>query len=497
MNWLAFGTTILAGFSMSPFLVRHLGDSVYGVWILIGSLAGYLGILDFGITPSTVKYVAEYRARGDQEAINRVVSGGLVIFSIAGCLSLVVSVLAAISFNRIFDSPLNANTAAAVVIIAGVNLAVTFPASVFVGVIRGYQRYDVDSAVTSINIVLRSLVIVWLILAGRGILALAAVTFIFDMIRLIYLIRFAYRLNPGILIHWKYVDRKELRRIFGFSVYAFLIVVSRQLIFFTDSIVIGIFLSTSMVTFYFVASRLVLYLRMLVTEMVGVLMPTTSDLGARNDQAGIEQLLAVSTKYMLLIALPVAAVFLTLGRTFIALWMGPGYSGSYSILVILTIAMLAHFMEMPAHTVLLGLCKHRVVAVLTLVQGLANFILSIVLVRRLGVIGVALGTMIPMVLLTGGALAVYFRTFLKLSLPDYLKRSCVSPVLIQAPFVASLLIIRAYSPPTTLVSFFTTTAVACLPYFALTMLVCVTRAERRAFLQAIGKFTLLLRPRFS
>ena len=341
------------------------------------------------------------------------------------------------------------------------------------------------------------MIIVWLIRSGHGILALAAVTFIFDMIRLICLIKFVYRLNPELRLHPKYIERKELLRVFGFSLYAFVIVVSKQLIFFTDSIVIGLFLSTSLVTFYFVASRLVLYLRMLVTEMVGVLMPTTSDLGARNDYDGIEQLVAVSTKYMLLIALPVAAVFFTLGRTFIALWMGAGYSESFVVLVILTVGMLAHFMEMPAHTVLLGLCKHKVVAYFTLIQGAANIILSIILVRSLGVIGVALGTTIPMVLLTGIALTVYCRSFLKVSLVDYLARSCISPVLIQVPFVGSLLVIRLYSPPTTLVAFFGAIAIAMLPYLAIAMLVCVTRGERRAFLRAISKFTLMLRPRFS
>src|SRR5262249_43986836 len=160
---------------------------------------------------------------------------------------------------------------------------------------------------------------------------------------------------------------------------------------------------------------------------------------------------------------------------------------SFVVLVILTIGMLAHFMEMPAHTVLLGICKHRVVAFLTLIQGLANIILSIVLVRRLGVIGVALGTMIPMVLLTGVALAVYFRTYLKLSLLDYLRRSCVSPLLIQAPFIICLLVIRRYWPPTTLVSLFAEVSIAGLPYLLISMLVCVTRTERRALLQAFSR----------
>jgi hypothetical protein len=102
-----------------------------------------------------------------------------------------------------------------------------------------------------------------------------------------------------------------------------------------------------------------------------------------------------------------------------------------------------------------------------------------------------------MVLLTCLALAVYFRLFLKLPLLVYLRRSFVAPVVIQAPFIASLLIIRAFSAPATLATFFAEIAIACLPYLAIATMVCVTWSERRAFLQAITRFTLLLRPRYS
>jgi hypothetical protein len=105
--------------------------------------------------------------------------------------------------------------------------------------------------------------------------------------------------------------------------------------------------------------------------------------------------------------------------------------------------------------------------------------------------------MIPMTLLIGLALAVYFRMFLRLSLLDYLRRSCVSGILVQAPFIAALVIIRSYYTPATLAAFFGAVALAALPYFAITIFVCVTRSERRVFLKALSKFTLLFRPRFS
>lgn len=497
MNWIAVAATVLAGFLMSPFLVRHLGDSVYGVWILIGSLVGYLGLLDFGITPSILKYIAEYRARNDQEAINRVVSGAFAVFSILGIVSLLVSLVIAFSFNNIFNTPLSDNVAAAVVILAGINLAITFPALVFIGVLRGYQRYDIDASITAITIVLRSLLLVVLIRKGYGIMALAGATLIFDMLRLAYLVRAAYRLNPDIRIARAYVERNEMRRLFGYSAYVFVMIVGKQMIFYTDSIVIGLFLTTSAVTAYFVASRLVTYLQMLVSEMVGVLTPTTSDLAARNDQDGIKELLIVSTKYMLLIALPASAVFFVMGGDFITLWMGPSFAGSATILTILTIATLAHLIEMPADTILLGLGKHRVVAGFLFLQSIINLILSVMLVRAFGIKGVALGTAIPMIGFTSIAMVVYFRNHLRISLGEYLRRSMPLPVLVQVPFVVLLLLLKRYSPPTSLLSFFVEIAVALVPYAVLCFAVCMSHAERQAFFRIAEKFRLKLSPRFS
>ncbi|MEW6211249.1 MAG: oligosaccharide flippase family protein, partial [Acidobacteriota bacterium] len=121
MNWVAFAVTMIAGFLMSPFLVRHLGDAVYGVWVLLGSLAGYLGLLDFGLIPSMVKYVAEHRARSDQQAINRLMTVGVVIYSVMGMISLAASLVIAFTFNDIFHTPINDQTAATIVFIAGLN----------------------------------------------------------------------------------------------------------------------------------------------------------------------------------------------------------------------------------------------------------------------------------------------------------------------------------------------------------------------------------------
>lgn len=491
MNWVAYATTIITGFFMQPFLVHHLGDSLYGVWVLIGSLAGYLGLLDFGLTPATVKYVAEYRARGDQTAINRLVSGGMLVFSALGCLVLVATFVLAFCFNSIFHTQLSNSTAAIIVFIAGLDLAITFPASVYVGVLRGYQRYDADAAVTAFTILARSALLVVFIGRGYGIWALALLTLIFDIVRLGYITYCVYGINPDIRIARAHLDWSEMRRLLGFSSFFFLIMVGNQINFLTDSIVIGSMLPVAVamtsVTIYNIANRLVSYLRDLVVEMSGVLMPAFSGLYAGNDHAKMQELHILNTKYTLLISLPLASVFFVLGDVFISVWMGPRYAESARLLNILTIAIIAHLAVNPTNGVLIGMGKHQIVAKFSIAQALTNLVVSILLVKTYGLIGVALGTAVSMIVFALISLPVYFHYHLKLSLGTYLRRAMLLPVVIQPLFAALLFAVARYARPFSIWSFFGEVALSFMPYGLLVYGVCMSPPEKQAFARLVSK----------
>src|SRR6516225_8417694 len=101
-NWGGYFFSILVGFFLSPFVVHRLGNSAYGVWTLMVSLTGYLGLLDFGGRGSVTRYVARFHARGEHESSGRLVSSALLIFSCAGALAILVSCLIAWHGTRLF-----------------------------------------------------------------------------------------------------------------------------------------------------------------------------------------------------------------------------------------------------------------------------------------------------------------------------------------------------------------------------------------------------------
>ena len=62
---------ILIAFLMTPFIIRHLGDDAYGLWLLVAAITGFYGVLDFGLSVATQRAIAQALASGDVESGTR------------------------------------------------------------------------------------------------------------------------------------------------------------------------------------------------------------------------------------------------------------------------------------------------------------------------------------------------------------------------------------------------------------------------------------------
>src|SRR5690242_1464671 len=106
-NWFALGLTSVVGFFLAPFVVHHLGNITYGVWILITSLVSYMGLLDLGMRGAVTRFVSKGAAQQSDQEANEAVSGALWIRLWLGAAIVVVAVLLAGGFKHVFTVPLN------------------------------------------------------------------------------------------------------------------------------------------------------------------------------------------------------------------------------------------------------------------------------------------------------------------------------------------------------------------------------------------------------
>ena len=57
---------IVVGLAYTPYMLRMLGQSEYGLYSLAASVVGYLTILDLGFGNAIIRYTAKFRAQGKQ-----------------------------------------------------------------------------------------------------------------------------------------------------------------------------------------------------------------------------------------------------------------------------------------------------------------------------------------------------------------------------------------------------------------------------------------------
>src|SRR5246500_3785706 len=104
-NWAGLAVNIAVGFFLSPFILHHLGDDAFGLWVLIFSLTGYYGLFDFGIRSSLIRYVSRSQAIGDREELTRIVSTSLFSYTCVGLALVIPTVLVTFYIDRLFHIP--------------------------------------------------------------------------------------------------------------------------------------------------------------------------------------------------------------------------------------------------------------------------------------------------------------------------------------------------------------------------------------------------------
>jgi O-antigen/teichoic acid export membrane protein len=287
-------------------------------------------------------------------------------------------------------------------------------------------------------------------------------------------------------------SRSLLKTVTSFSSTLFVINAASQLQTKTDEIVIGISLPIADVTPYSIARRLSELPQLLTEQFMKVLMPLASQLQAEHDDRRLRALYLTSTRLTLAVFLPLALGVVILAQPFIAVWVGAPY-GQYAYLVlILTAASFMMTSQWPAGAILLGMGRHRILAVITLGSALVNLGLSLTLVHPFGLAGVALGTLIPATIENLGCVLPYAMRVNKVSLRLVLTEIYLPTLLPAVPMSAVLYGLRELFQPASYVSIAAIGGAGLLVYLLGYVLIGAGQTERQ-----FGRDTLLAAIRFT
>src|SRR5271168_1233914 len=211
-NWGAYVVAMGVNFLVSPYVVRHLGNVGYGVWTILLSLTGYLGLLDLGVRGAVTRYVAKFHSQANHRKSSEVASSAMVIFGSAGLIALLVSVVFAIFvINRLHIPPQYLNAARVVLLLTGLNIAISLVNGVYGGILVGLQRFDLTNSIEIVVGLLRAGSVVLSLHFGYGIITLAIIQLIFTLARWIVNLILAKRLYPELEIRPRSVERAGIK----------------------------------------------------------------------------------------------------------------------------------------------------------------------------------------------------------------------------------------------------------------------------------------------
>ncbi|MEW6753864.1 MAG: polysaccharide biosynthesis C-terminal domain-containing protein [Candidatus Latescibacterota bacterium] len=393
-SYLRFGVLMLVSFALTPVIIRNLGSEEYGLWSLAFAVLGLFGLLDLGFGTGVVKWVAESSAAGDHERRNRLLSTVAAFYVVLALAAAGGIWVLGQSYDALFDIPAAQSDKAWALlwILALRSVLLSLPLSLFRGILFGEQR------IYAINLIQLTAALfyggaAWAALErGYGLLAVAWLNLAGMLVEHVAYLVVAIWRTRNLRISPSLIDLSLVREVIAFSSATGIVNIGTFVLFRMGPMIVKAHQPLQVVAVYAVGLKLVEAANMLVKQYINVLAPLAAAFGRMNDGGRIRFLLLNCTKYALATTMLLVIPALACGRELLVLWVGPEFTGAAAILAILMATMVISVPQMLASNVLAMTGHHRFMAIATVAAAAINVAVSLVLVRPLGLVGVALGT---------------------------------------------------------------------------------------------------------
>jgi len=439
-NVLVLIVKLVITFVMTPVFIHALGNHDYGVWEIVISVVGYMGLLDLGMKPAITRYVAKFNAENDRKKLNELYTTSFVFMCGVGVVLAVFFVVWGVFWPEILSDENNRDTRYIVLlVIIGLQLLITFPGYVAESYLEGFQQYTIKNNIILINSIVGSFLLYIYINPGNALILLALINALGISIKyVIYFLLLGTKKYGGYkhsLTSYSYSLLSEILRFGGKS---FIQGVGYQIESSAAPIVIGVILGPAYVVFYVIPASLAKYLQTLGWTLTHAFLPVFSDIHGRNDHELARKTYIEYSRYVLALLLPLAIGVFYLGKEFITFWVGEEYAiNSEIILQLIVVYYMLPFINPFSTRYLTATGNHGILAVIYPIVAFINLLLSVAFVNWLGVVGVAYAALIPLTISVPVILILVCR-YLELNIFSYLKHVVLGllfPSLIMAVFL--------------------------------------------------------------
>jgi O-antigen/teichoic acid export membrane protein len=485
-NYFGIIGQIVIAFFLSPFLVHTLGDTQYGIWTVIAALGGYMSLLDLGISSALTRYVAKYYQEKDYESINTILSSSLFLFVvISAAIVLVSPAIAELMVNTLNFEEEFKDTIHLLVIIVAFDVALLVISGVYRGALAGFQRFDIINIVRLGALLFQAFILFQFLTYERGLIMMGGVIVLVNLLVVGFYYYLLQRYYPFLSYKVSYIEKKQIRSVFDFSKFVFVAMLANQLLSYSSSFIIGLFMNAAAIAYYSIPWTLAEYIKQLCFAMSRTYIPAFSELDSAGESESVYRLYLSGTRLIMVLSNLLCVGMLVYGEPFILLWIGERYALEAAPLLFPLLIVIYFFAsQLIGLSLLQGTSRHQRYSIWNVWVSLLSIGLSVFLVTRYGLLGVAVGAAIPQVIYFGFIIPVYVCRLLGWSVIRYYAATHLSLLLPSFVLYGTLSALKYAHYPDSYILLLSQAIIATVVYMAIVYLFMLNQKEK----DMIGRF---------
>lgn len=386
---------ILTGLIYTPIMLRILGQSEYGLYQLVYSIVSYMNLFSLGFGSSYMRFYSRYKARNDHEEIARLNGMFLTIFTVIAIICIACGIVLLTNIETVLGGGLTETelaTARILMIFMVMNMAVSFPASVFNCYITSQEQFVFQKGLVFLQRILNPFLALPLLLMGYGSIGMVSVTTLLTFSTFFSSVWYCI-IKLKMKFMFKGFRFTFLKEMWTFTFFIFLNQIIDQINWNLDKFLLGRMVGTAGVAIYSLGAQINTMYMQFSTSISNVFVPKVNQIVAEtNDNKTLSELFSRIGRVQFIILSLVLSGFVVFGKPFMIFWGGAGYEESYGIALLLIGPATVPLIQNMGLEIQRAKNMHKARSVVYLAVVLANVGLSVYLIRTLGVSGAAIGT---------------------------------------------------------------------------------------------------------
>lgn len=385
----------------TPYMLRMLGQSEYGIFSTASSFVAYLSLLNFGIGGAYIRFNARYRAANDHEGEKRLNGMFLIVFSFLSAIAFAGGMLL-IALVK----PLTKNTFSneevyklrVIIFILTINTVFTFVFNVVMMALYAYEKFIFLRVILLMAGILQPILNVIILKQGGKSISLSVATF--SISALSYIAYYVYaRKKISLQFSFCQLNWTEMKEIFIFSSFLFIDMISNQITSSTDQVILSAVKGTVAVAIYNVGRSFCMYFNSFSSVVSSVFAARINMLVAQKKPiAELEEIFIKVGRIQFYVVSLILIGYSFIGHKFIMIWAGADYSDSYWIGLLLMLSSFIPCIQNVGVEIQKALNKHKVRSLVYLAVAVVNIIITIPLSKVWSGAGAAFATLLCVLL---------------------------------------------------------------------------------------------------